>query len=298
MSQATHGEITRHAPFPRWLRRTIALVEVVAVLVGGALVARELYALFDFQTYKQVLGEGPTGEPVDFMYLSASTATNLATKYTVLFGLAAAIGWWRGKRSLRYYGLTTAGHRLSYLLGAGVVLFSFTLLPVGLQLLDRYVSLGAGAAHWWVMDEPWTASFWLFMAVSSFVLPPVLEEIFIRGYMQSRLVEDFGCAGGILLTATIFTLAHGQYLQLSVLSIGMVVSLFVISIASGYVFYRTGSLLPCIVGHALGNIPTSGIAERLTVAVMAAVLILAWQPIVRYAREFVGEFSRQRVAVQ
>ena len=134
-------------------------------------------------------------------------------------------------------------------------------LPDLLLFLNTYVALGQGAAHWWVLDEPWTPAFWLFMAAGSIVLPPLFEELLIRGYVQTRLIEDFGCWGGILLTATLFTVSHGQYHNLSILSVGMMASLFLMSVVWGYYFYRTGSLIPVIVAHSLANVPVSGVGR-------------------------------------
>jgi len=275
-----------------WGFRGLALVEVLGVFIGGNLLARQVRRWLGIGTYKELLAAGPSSsEPVDFFMLARVSAAELTIKFGVMLGLAFAIGWLHRRRKPADYGLTTGGHRTGFLVRAGVALFGLSLLPNLLLFLNQYVPLGAGAAHWWVFDEPWSAGFWLFMAASSFVLPPLFEELLIRGYIQTRLVEDFGGIGGILLTATLFAVAHGQYHNPSILSVGMIASLFLGSVIWGYFFYRTGSLIPVIVAHVLVNIPVPDSASLIKLIVMAAIVALAWKPVLSYTREFFAEFS-------
>lgn len=275
-----------------WGRRGWALFEVLGVFIGGNLLARQIRRSLGVGTYKELLAAGPTGQPVDFYLLARVSAAELTIKFGTVLCLAFLVGWIHRRRPLSAYGLTTGGYRVGFLVRAGVVLFGLSLLPDLLLLLNEYVPLGEGAAHWWVLDEPWSPEFWLFMAASSFVLPPLFEEMLIRGYIQMRLVEDFGCVGGILLTATLFAASHGQYHNLSPLSLGMIASLFLGSVIWGYFFYRTGSLIPVIVAHVLVNIPVRGPGQFVQLAVMATIVLVAWKPILCYAREFIGEFSK------
>ena len=131
------------------------------------------------------------------------------------------IGWWHRRRPAASYGLTMAGRPLGALVGIGVLLWAVAgLLPNVLTVLGGFLDLGVGAEHWVVFDYHWGLGFWFFMAASSFVLVPVYEELFTRGYFQTRLSEDFGPAGGILIASGVFAFSHTQYYRLSVLSLG------------------------------------------------------------------------------
>ena len=273
----------------RCLSAMAALAEVLVVLAGGALLAGVVRRAVDMPTYKNVLGEGPTETYPDFLWLSGITAVELILKFGIMLVLAFTLGWILRRWTPKSYGLTLAGHRLGELLVTGWVLFAVTGLPVkALLYLNQYLSVGEGAAHWWIFDLDWTWSFWLFMAVSSFVIPPVCEEIIIRGYMQSRLVQALGPRVGIVLIALIFAAAHGQYHRLDPISMAMLASLVFSSVCLGYTFYRTQSLVPCIVAHALGNIPIATRYESVLMVAMAATIIIARKPILQAAREFVS----------
>jgi hypothetical protein len=131
-----------------------------------------------------------------------------------------------------------------------------------------------------------TPAFWLFMAVGSYALIPILEELFYRGYIQTRLEEDFGAPVAILATAFLFFLSHSQYYILNAFNIGMILTGIFSAIAYGYLFYRTRSLLVTIIAHALVNIPVRGIGLWVEVAVMIIVIVLARREIFRALADF------------
>jgi hypothetical protein len=126
-----------------------------------------------------------------------------------------------------------------------------------------------------------TPSFWLFMAVGSFGLIPILEELFYRGYIQTRLEEDFGAPVAILATAFLFALSHSQYLILNPFNIGMILSTIFGALVWGYIFYRTRSLLVTILAHAIVNIPIRGISLWVEIGAMLVVLFIARREIAR-----------------
>ncbi len=160
---------------------------------------------------------------------------------------------------------------MGYLILCGVVLYAISgLLPKLLLVIDRFISLGPGPEHWSVLAGQSSLEFWIFMAVSSFALVPIVEELFVRGYMQTRLTEDFGAGPAIFIIAFIFALSHSQYYRLSVMSLGMLIGIILMSLLAGYVFYKTRSLLPVIIAHALGNIPSGGNAETVILVIMVA----------------------------
>jgi membrane protease YdiL (CAAX protease family) len=220
------------------------------------------------------------------------TAGDLLVKYGILCGMAVLIGWWHRKRPIKAYGFSRGGFSIGYLILTGVVLFAAAgFLPQLLMFLDNIISLGPGPGHWEALSGQQTWEFWIFMAVSSFALVPIVEEFFTRGYMQTRLSEDFGPGAAIFITAFIFAFAHSQYYRLSVMSLGMLVSIILMSLFAGYVFYRTKSLIPVIVAHALTNIPYKGWVENYLIFFLLAIIILSWKPIIRFGKGFLQEIS-------
>lgn len=84
---------------------------------------------------------------------------------------------------------------------------------------------------------------------SAIVAAPLVEELFFRrilqGWLESRLPEA-DARGAIVLSAAAFALAHqGQGLAY--------VPLFPLGIVLGIIASRTGSIVPCILLHALFN---------------------------------------------
>ena len=240
-------------PAPRY-RQLAALLEVVGVFVVATLLAR---------LASRSLALGPAnlralapGVEPDFIRLSWSTGANLLLRYGLVLGLAFAVGWWHRRRRLSEYGVTAAGRSLGEHVGIAVLLFAAVgILPMLVKLLPELLPVGRAPQHWALTESLQTPGMWVYLFVSSFGLVPIAEELLARGYIQSRLAEDFGPAAAILITAIFFTFSHTQYFIASPIGVGMLASLLVGSIAGGYVRHRTGSLLPVIIAHALGNLP-------------------------------------------
>jgi membrane protease YdiL (CAAX protease family) len=76
----------------------------------------------------------------------------------------------------------------------------------------------------------------------------VVEEVAFRGYLQKNLEDAYGLVPAILLTGVAFWFAHADKVSLSHLPFHLLSSIFL-----GLVAYFTRSLLPSIVGHALGD---------------------------------------------
>jgi membrane protease YdiL (CAAX protease family) len=77
---------------------------------------------------------------------------------------------------------------------------------------------------------------------------PLCEEFFFRGFMFGVLRERIGVAGGALLTGLIFGGVHATGSPVETLGV-----LVVLGVLLCLLYWRTGSLLPCIALHALNN---------------------------------------------
>jgi uncharacterized protein len=122
---------------------------------------------------------------------------------------------------------------LTAALVAFIYLYTGTLERLGLEVLN--------------MSEPFEASGWPLW--STFVLlavcPAVFEEIAFRGVIYHSLVVVGGRREALILQASMFSIIH--------LLPAIFVSHFVIGLVLGWQRERTGSLLPCMITHALYN---------------------------------------------
>ncbi|MDH3239863.1 MAG: CPBP family intramembrane metalloprotease [Alphaproteobacteria bacterium] len=77
------------------------------------------------------------------------------------------------------------------------------------------------------------------------VVAPVVEELLLRGIILRGFLGRYRPGTAIFLSALIFGAMHlNPYQSASALVMGLVL---------GWLFYRSGSLWPCIFGHALFN---------------------------------------------
>lgn len=178
---------------------------------------------------------------------------------------------------------------LKFYILAGILLFAFSELPAQiLALLNLIRPLGEQTV--WreaIYKISWNSlEFWLLMAVGSFGLVPILEELFYRGYVQTRFEEDFGAPTAILATTVLFALSHSQYYILNAYNLGMLAAILLSTLAFGYLFYRTRSLLVTIIPHVLINIPVKGVIQWALPALMLFVCFLARKEIYKYLSDF------------
>lgn len=89
-------------------------------------------------------------------------------------------------------------------------------------------------------DRGWAAP--LFATV---VVAPVTEEIMFRGLILRGLLSRYSVRWAVVISAALFAFAHMNPWQL--------ISTFAIGVLFGWWFYRTRSVVPGLIGHALGN---------------------------------------------
>jgi membrane protease YdiL (CAAX protease family) len=76
----------------------------------------------------------------------------------------------------------------------------------------------------------------------------IAEEVAFRGYLQKPLEDAYGIAPALILTGVAFWYAHADKVALSHLPFHLVASILL-----GLSAYLTKSLLPAIMGHAVGD---------------------------------------------
>ncbi len=275
--------------------RIAAILEICGIYMVGQLVAFLILKLCGIEIPDPVkmLEANPNA---DVMGMSGSLAVILLIQYASIMIPAIGVGWWYRRRKISAYGFqakTPIIYKKKPILGnilTGVVLFAVAELPGKLlALVDQFIPLGAKAATQNIAGQlNWnTYQFWVLMAVGSFALVPLVEELFYRGYVQTRLAEDFGAPTAILITAMFFQFSHGQYYEtLSPWTIGMLVTGVFSALIWGYVFYKTRSLIAPIVAHVLVNFPVAGTANYFVFAAMIILIVVFRRQILASARDF------------
>lgn len=76
--------------------------------------------------------------------------------------------------------------------------------------------------------------------------PAICEEILFRGYIQTRLNRAIGPAAGITLASLAFALFHMDIIH--------VIAVFPLGVFLGIVAWRSGSLVPAMLGHFVNNV--------------------------------------------
>jgi membrane protease YdiL (CAAX protease family) len=93
----------------------------------------------------------------------------------------------------------------------------------------------------------WTA--WILIIMSS-IVAAICEETGFRGYMQAPLQKRYGPKTAIILTSILFTLIHLSHRW----AVPIIPHIFGASVLLGLLAWRSGSLIPGIIGHAILDI--------------------------------------------
>ena len=91
-------------------------------------------------------------------------------------------------------------------------------------------------------------------ALTISIFAPLLEEVLFRGAIQGYMMRYFKPWVAIICSALVFGIVHMNPVQ--------VVYATCLGVIFGWIYYRTGSLLPVILGHVLNN----SIATILTIS--------------------------------
>ena len=77
------------------------------------------------------------------------------------------------------------------------------------------------------------------------VLAPIAEEIYFRGYVFRAYVAQKGPLQAYLFSSVLFAVVHLNWQAF--------VPIFVVGLFLGFLYQRTGSVLPGIIAHAFNN---------------------------------------------
>jgi len=252
-------------------RKVAAVLEVLGVYLAGQLVMVLLARAMNLKLSNPLTHLTATASNTELVRASGQLTKLLAAQYLGWFLLIVPIGWWYRRTGLREYGLTRAGAPLGRLLVLGLATALVAFWPTRLlEIVNTLKPLGETAPWRQAMfDMSWRRwEFWLFMAAGSYVMPPIVEELFYRGYCQRRLAEDLGQGTAIAMVASLFVFSHSQYLMANAYNLGMIVALLIGALGLGLVFAYTKSLIPSMAAHALINIPAAGVWQWIVAGIM------------------------------
>jgi membrane protease YdiL (CAAX protease family) len=164
---------------------------------------------------------------------------------------------------------------LGWLVGAWVVFIALSAVwaaALGVQENDDLPQeLGA--------DKSSTAL--VFVAVLVCVAAPICEELFFRGFVFTALRRWVGAAAGAVATGVIFGLIHwGSADAVFLVPLGIFGALLCV------LYLKTGSLLPCMVLHALNNSLALGVSQSWSAPEVIALMLGASATVVAIVLPF------------
>lgn len=189
--------------------------------------------------------------------LSKDQAQIAAIPLVILISAALALAGMAMLARRRHLALATYGFKTASLRQLALALGLGLLFALGLRVLSRVLPLGASADLGDLRQRQVILFFWM--------AAPVQEETIFRGLVQTvvetRLplllkLGKFSLPFSALISALLFGLVHIATARLGA-SLGQVLFIvcgaFVLGILAGWLRWKSGSLLPAILVHALFN---------------------------------------------
>lgn len=271
-------------------RRIAAIGEIILVTVAFNLIAALLLRAL---VSREFLALGDDYEQANLYPGAAAEALRLSVRFGTGILLAFSVLWWRRRVSPAAAGVTRAGKSLGSLIATGVVVWAVATIPFDLlHLFNGVVPVGEGFTFFDTVGPLWSRpDFWALWAASALILPPLFEETLFRGYARTRLAESYGPMGAVIVSSFLFMLMHGHFYSTDPLKpLTLLVNIFAV-ICWAYAAFRTGSIIPGMVAHALGNMPwpRTMTVMALLLAVQLLILLLARTSV----REWFWAFARE-----
>ena len=189
---------------------------------------------------------GPSDGAQSFMSLARWEGIAFAASVQVLsLILIWTIAGHGGQRSQV---LRMTGERFTLAFYATAVLLLLLVTGILEFILYRSFAIDIFADTAWLREglSSYTALGTFVIAV---ILAPLWEELAFRGFLLSALAKTpLGFWGGALIANVLWTSLHGVY------SWAGVASVFVAGLILSWLVWRTGSIKPAIVTHAIGNL--------------------------------------------
>lgn len=266
------------------LRRVAAIGEVLVVLLLGVLAVR-----LGLPVVAAPWLNGVWNDPAESaLPLAVSEALTIAARFTVIVLAGFLILWIRFRISP-----TSAGVGLgkpSATLRATVPAAALGALPwKALVLWNMYAHSSDGLHAWDMINRAGPRlDVVVLVLATAMLLPPLAEELAARGYMRTRLGHVFGPACGALVAALMFALSHAHFFGPDWFLGALGAASFFAAAIWGWAAWRTGSILPGLIGHVVLNTPepSDPVAMAMFVGVLAALVICFASPVARELAAF------------
>jgi membrane protease YdiL (CAAX protease family) len=276
-------------------RKLAAVIEVVGMLAVANAILWRLAPVLHIPDVGPLLQSAARGASVPQWYVSGILLLHLTLRGALFLALVFAVDLIKGRRDPDRYGLSFAGHSMGGLLVAGMLAACVAGLPLkcfALAVHFHLFSSSGGSEAYRFVNRGWGLAFWFLYILAMCVVVPFQEEFFFRGYAQRRLAQAFGAAGAIILGSLFFTLQHlVEYLyRLDVPNVAQLTCIALDAMVLGYLYWRTRSLLPCIIAHAAGNAPFRGFSAYLALTLVMVLVVMVY---FRTCRQQARVFFRQ-----
>jgi membrane protease YdiL (CAAX protease family) len=163
-------------------------------------------------------------------------------------------GAWGPKRSAesrRFSFRSTSLHSSTWKWGLTAAIFFVVVVQSSFVVTFRLIDFPAAkfTADYKMLDSfpLWAA--WAILVMSS-IVAAICEEAGFRGYMQAPLEKKYGVVKAIVITSILFTAIHLSHTW----ALPIVPHIFFASVLLGVIAWKSGSLIPGIIGHAILDI--------------------------------------------
>jgi membrane protease YdiL (CAAX protease family) len=149
----------------------------------------------------------------------------------------------------RFRSLTLSPFQWKWGLGAAIAFV--LIIQSSFVLTFRLIEFPSAqfTADYKILDKMPLGSAWVILIMSS-IVAGICEETGYRGYLQVPLEKKYGSAIAIIISSIIFTLIHLN----KTWATPIVPHIFFASVLLGILAYKSGSLLPGIIGHSILDI--------------------------------------------
>lgn len=234
----------------------LLIASTVAIFVVSQLVAALIVqaVLSIFNTRANILDLFDKSTPVEAAYILLAEVLAVSLVLLILrvrkiglsmIGLGRAPAWRDLSKGLLGFGLY-------FVILIAVTMILSMLIP-GLNI-DQKQKIGFEALKT-PLDQ-------VLALVALVILPPLGEEVLVRGYLYSGLRSHWKFLPAMLMTSLIFGIAHLQIGEGAPLLWAAAVSTFLLSIVLVYLRERSGALYAGILVHMLNNLVAFGVYFR------------------------------------
>ena len=224
----------------------------LGLATGLVFFAAQTVVLFIYLAVK--IASGPVPDLLAYLQSLSSNGlvVSLATVVSALAGIAFIILFVRVRGNKSFSGYLGLG-KISWRLVITAVVVFIVAFGAILGLESMYSSLShsasAEAAKSSFMTNTYQTAGWLpLLWVAVVLFAPVFEEAFFRGFLFAGLERSrIGAVGTVLLTSLVWASLHLQYNLMGMATI------VILGLVLGTVRFKTRSLWPTIMIHALWN---------------------------------------------